>query len=149
MQAEPGGARVLVDGLRLAKEYRAKLRAGLDQITRTMSLPRDIVVATNAYIARSGERRSLVKKAAGWVLLRYWHIESPADYVVPIAASFAKFIASADLTRVRKCRNPDCILFFYDTSKSGTRSWCSLDICGNRMRVAAFRKRRARKEGRG
>lgn len=149
LQAGSRGARALVGGLGLAKEYRATLRSGVTQLTRTGSLPREVVAATNLYIARSGERRSLVKKASGWELLRHWHIESAADYVAPIATSFAKFIARADLTRVRKCRNPACILFFYDTSKSGTRSWCSLDICGNRMRVAAFRERRATKEGRG
>jgi predicted RNA-binding Zn ribbon-like protein len=135
----------VADGLRLAKDYRAALRAGLTQLTKTGSLPRDVVAATNVYLASMGERRSLVKGASGWELLRYWHIESAGDYLVPIATSFAKFIASADLTRVRKCRNPACILFFYDTSKSGTRSWCSLDICGNKMRVAAFRDRRARR----
>ena len=30
------------------------------------------------------------------------------------------------------CANPDCVLWFLDTSRPGTRRWCSMAACGNR-----------------
>ncbi len=141
LQAQTGGARRLKAGLLLARQFRTILRQGLDQLVKTRSLPLDVISAINEHLERAHERGKLVKRAQGVELCPYWHIESAADYVAPIATSFARFIADADVSRVRKCKNPACILFFYDTSKSGTRAWCSLDICGNKMRMAAFRGR--------
>ncbi|MFC4126698.1 CGNR zinc finger domain-containing protein [Nocardia rhizosphaerae] len=38
--------------------------------------------------------------------------------------------------RIRQCAHPDCVLFFYDTSKNGTRRWHSMATCGNRAKAA-------------
>lgn len=38
--------------------------------------------------------------------------------------------------RIKHCAHPHCILWFYDTSKNGTRRWCSMSICGNRAKAA-------------
>jgi predicted RNA-binding Zn ribbon-like protein len=40
--------------------------------------------------------------------------------------------------RIRKCEHEACILHFLDSSKGGRRRWCSMDICGNRMKAAEF-----------
>jgi predicted RNA-binding Zn ribbon-like protein len=53
--------------------------------------------------------------------------------LLPIALSALQLLASADWQRLHKCRNERCVLFFYDTTKSGTRQWCSLG-CMNRHR---------------
>lgn len=37
--------------------------------------------------------------------------------------------------RVRGCANPECVLFFLDVSKPGTRRWCSMAGCGNRLKA--------------
>jgi predicted RNA-binding Zn ribbon-like protein len=37
--------------------------------------------------------------------------------------------------RVRPCAHPDCILWFLDTSRNGTRRWCSMAACGNRAKA--------------
>jgi hypothetical protein len=37
--------------------------------------------------------------------------------------------------RVRKCANPDCPFWFLDTTRSGTRRWCSMNVCGNRLKA--------------
>jgi len=60
---------------------------------------------------------------------------------VPVAHYAANFFATADYSAIRKCENPTCILFFYDTSKNHSRRWCSMELCGNRSKVAAFRER--------
>jgi len=73
----------------------------------------------------------------------YFDPKQPGDLVAPLAHAAAALFATADPTRVRKCRH--CILHFQDTSKKGTRQWCSMNLCGNRTKVAAYaeRKRRA------
>ncbi|WP_121101274.1 CGNR zinc finger domain-containing protein [Litorimonas taeanensis] len=49
--------------------------------------------------------------------------------------------------RIKQCANPSCILTFKDTSKSGRRKWCSMEVCGNRAKVATHYKKRILNEG--
>jgi predicted RNA-binding Zn ribbon-like protein len=66
----------------------------------------------------------------------------PEDLFAPVAHSAAMLFADVDRNRVRKCGQ--CVLHFYDTSKKGTRRWCSMQLCGNRLKVAAYAARRRR-----
>lgn len=66
-----------------------------------------------------------------------------------IARSGAELIAEGPKARVRLCANPTCSLFFYDDSRTRRRRWCTMTLCGNRNKVAAFAKRkRATRHGR-
>jgi predicted RNA-binding Zn ribbon-like protein len=38
--------------------------------------------------------------------------------------------------RIKQCAHPQCVLWFYDTSKNGTRRWHSMATCGNRSKAA-------------
>lgn len=44
-------------------------------------------------------------------------------------------------SRFRVCSADDCYLIFYDTSRPGSRRWCSMQRCGNRRKM---RERRTR-----
>jgi len=37
--------------------------------------------------------------------------------------------------RIRRCQHPACVLWFYDTTRNGTRRWCSMATCGNRAKA--------------
>jgi predicted RNA-binding Zn ribbon-like protein len=50
-----------------------------------------------------------------------------------IAYSAFNLITGDELERLHQCQNDRCILYFYDTTKSATRHWCSLG-CMNRAR---------------
>ncbi|WP_199616986.1 CGNR zinc finger domain-containing protein [Paenibacillus alkalitolerans] len=50
--------------------------------------------------------------------------------------------------RIRKCEHEACIIHFVDSSKSGKRRWCSMDLCGNRQKAAEFYARRKERLGR-
>jgi predicted RNA-binding Zn ribbon-like protein len=63
----------------------------------------------------------------------------PEDLFAPLAHSAATLFADVDRNRVRKCAQ--CVLHFHDTSKKGTRRWCSMQLCGNRLKVAAYAAR--------
>jgi predicted RNA-binding Zn ribbon-like protein len=59
-----------------------------------------------------------------------------------IAHQIAAFLAGANLNYVHRCANTtSCVLYFYDTTKNHRRQWCSVATCGNRHKVAQFRKR--------
>ncbi|RWZ64289.1 zf-CGNR multi-domain protein [Labedella populi] len=45
--------------------------------------------------------------------------------------------------RIRECDGEDCSLVYLDTSRGGTRRWCSMSRCGNRHKVRTHRERRA------
>jgi predicted RNA-binding Zn ribbon-like protein len=44
--------------------------------------------------------------------------------------------------RIRACSGDGCSLLFLDSSRSGDRRWCSMAACGNRAKVAEFRRRK-------
>ncbi|MEL4320521.1 CGNR zinc finger domain-containing protein [Leifsonia sp. YIM 134122] len=53
-------------------------------------------------------------------------------------------VFSADAVgRVRECAAEDCALVYVDTSRAGTRRWCSMQRCGNRAKVRKFRAAQA------
>ena len=59
-----------------------------------------------------------------------------------LAYAAAELLAEGDFSLVRKCESAECSLMFYDRTKSHKRRWCSMALCGNRHKVAEFRKRR-------
>jgi predicted RNA-binding Zn ribbon-like protein len=62
--------------------------------------------------------------------------------LVIFARQIALFLAEANLKYLRRCANTtSCVLYFYDTTKNHRRRWCSVRACGNRHKVAEFRKR--------
>lgn len=60
----------------------------------------------------------------------------------PVSLSIAELLTSPDLARVRACDAEPCGWFFLDTSKSGTRRWCTMEICGNRSKARSHYARR-------
>jgi predicted RNA-binding Zn ribbon-like protein len=64
--------------------------------------------------------------------------------LVPVASAVAALLTEADFELVRTCESSDCTLWFYDRTKAHHRRWCSMALCGNRAKVAAFRARQSR-----
>jgi predicted RNA-binding Zn ribbon-like protein len=58
-----------------------------------------------------------------------------------VARSGAEIIAEGARARLRICANAPCGLFFYDESRTRRRRWCSMAVCGNRSKVAAFARK--------
>jgi predicted RNA-binding Zn ribbon-like protein len=44
--------------------------------------------------------------------------------------------------RLKSCPGPHCGWLFYDGSRNASSRWCSMSICGNRTKTAAYRRRR-------
>ena len=60
----------------------------------------------------------------------------------PVAEAMVDLLTGERLDLVRQCEGEDCTLLFHDLTKSHRRRWCSMAVCGNRMKVAAFRSRK-------
>jgi len=64
--------------------------------------------------------------------------------VWPVARDAAVFLTSTDLSRLRACANPRCHWVFYDGTRSGTRRWCTMAVCGNQAKLRRYRQRLGR-----
>ncbi|QXJ21565.1 CGNR zinc finger domain-containing protein [Actinomadura graeca] len=62
--------------------------------------------------------------------------DSPAWLPSWLAATDYLRLMTASPDRVKSCAHPACVLHFHDTTKNGTRRWCSMAICGNRAKAA-------------
>jgi predicted RNA-binding Zn ribbon-like protein len=77
----------------------------------------------------------------------FWKIEFVAregglDWLLAaVARSGAEIVVEGARARLRLCANPQCGLFFYDNSRTRRRRWCSMAVCGNRSKVAAFARK--------
>ena len=52
-------------------------------------------------------------------------------------------MADGSWSRLKACRNHGCRWAFYDLSKNRSATWCSMQLCGNRRKLRAYRERRA------
>jgi predicted RNA-binding Zn ribbon-like protein len=50
--------------------------------------------------------------------------------------------AEGTWARLKACRKDTCRWLFYDGSRNRSSNWCSMSICGNRTKTAAYRRRR-------
>jgi predicted RNA-binding Zn ribbon-like protein len=44
--------------------------------------------------------------------------------------------------RLKACTDDDCQWAFYDTTRNHSRTWCSMDVCGNRQKTRRYRRRK-------
>ena len=63
------------------------------------------------------------------------------ELLASIARDAILLFGSEAGTRLRQCEGESCALLFIDTSRSGDRRWCSMAGCGNKSKIAEFRRR--------
>lgn len=59
-----------------------------------------------------------------------------------LARDAIDLLAGPDRARLRECASETCGLLFVDTSRPGSRRWCSSERCGGAARAAQYRRRR-------
>lgn len=45
--------------------------------------------------------------------------------------------------RLKACTDESCQWAFYDNTRNRSRTWCSMDVCGNRQKTRRYRSRKA------
>jgi predicted RNA-binding Zn ribbon-like protein len=70
------------------------------------------------------------------------HDGGTRDGVAAMARAAVELLAD-DAAVLRECSRPECTRVFLDRSRGHRRTWCGMEECGNRAKVAAYRRRRA------
>ena len=143
-----GGRR---EGLRTfehARELRATLRDMAGRIVAGRTVPPSAVEAINGLLRHRLGYAQLTRTPGGFE--RRFHMETgeAIHLLAPIAESASDLLAHCDRALIRRCKNRACILYFYDTTKNHARHWCSMSICGNKIKVAEHYRRKRRGKGR-
>jgi predicted RNA-binding Zn ribbon-like protein len=73
--------------------------------------------------------------------------EGELDHLLwPILRSAAQLLTSDELERVCACARDGCDWLFVDTSKNHSRRWCSMAMCGSRVKSRRYYRRRKEEE---
>ena len=141
-QSEPQTAQMLL-------QKAVRLRSALRQIFRAMVRKEPVGAAwvqrINEVLQITEGHDEVIADGDGW-RIEFVARENGLEWLLAaIARSGAELLAGGADSPIRSCANPACGLFFYDTSRTHKRRWCSMSLCGNRSKVAAFAKRRQSK----
>jgi predicted RNA-binding Zn ribbon-like protein len=55
----------------------------------------------------------------------------------------AQAVMDGSWARLKVCRSSVCRWAFYDSSKNQSGRWCSMSVCGSRLKAHQYRKRRS------
>lgn len=133
LQSLAGGAR------QLRETFRALLERWLADGPQGVQ-PQD-VAPLNTLLARSRVTQQIEATPGGLHLHLLRPIDGPGAVLAELAAACAELLATHQPEQVRHCEGPACTLVFADTKRGPRRRWCSMALCGNRMKVAAHRAR--------
>ncbi|WP_217554239.1 CGNR zinc finger domain-containing protein [Streptomyces sp. GbtcB6] len=65
-----------------------------------------------------------------------WQLDAPAERRMAAEAIMAWSAVQQTMPgRLRPCANPECRLFLVDRSRTNKARWCSMAVCGNRMKA--------------
>jgi predicted RNA-binding Zn ribbon-like protein len=140
LRQQKAGVRVWKDALAL----RTLMRRMVEAIVADRPIPRASIDAINEFIGKPSGIVKVVKTQRKFERRFEVELNQPRQLLVPLAESAADLLCRGDFSRLKRCDNSSCAAFFYDTSKNRMRRWCSGTECGNRMRVAAFYRRRSK-----
>ncbi len=98
---------------------------------------------------REGFRRPLLRSGPEYELAWEDDPESLDRMLGPIVRSAVALLTSKELDRVRVCGADSCDWLFLDESRSRSRQWCNMAVCGNRAKARRFyqRKRALKRRG--
>lgn len=136
-------ARISTDTLARLKRLRANVRVALEGRVlpsrhQTESWNRILAASTLVWRLEEGE----VSGAGPALAMRLSPVNQNWNAVMAgVVASLCELAVSGDLNKVKRCGNPHCSFLFFDDSANRTRRWCDPAICGNLVRVRAFRNR--------
>jgi predicted RNA-binding Zn ribbon-like protein len=126
--------------LRELLKFRERLRAVVVRQEAGLSAGDAFIAELNLHLKQHPGVIALQRKGETLGLETAFELERPNDVWAPLTISVAELLSETSPVRLRKCEA--CIAHFLDTSKKGSRRWCSMNICGNKIKVAAYQKRK-------
>ena len=122
-------------------ELRAGLRTMAERIVARKPVSDITVTAINRILASRLSHRQLLREGHAFRTKLVPQSEDPIHLLVPVAESAAELLEHGRPKLIRRCENPACVLYFYDTTKNRSRRWCSMEVCGSRFKSAAYYRR--------
>ncbi|MGH9621542.1 MAG: CGNR zinc finger domain-containing protein [Bryobacteraceae bacterium] len=122
------------------RAFRERLRAVVLRQEVGSSVGDAFVSEVNSLLKHHPEAVALQRKGEKLSREAVFEPQEPDDVWAPIAIAVADLLSAVPPTRLRKCEG--CVVQFLDTSKKGSRRWCSMNICGNKIKVAAYQQRK-------
>jgi predicted RNA-binding Zn ribbon-like protein len=144
-EADPAGADNL---LHLAERLAEGIRFALRSLVRDGRVHREWIEPINEVLRVTEGHDELERSGDGWRLAFLAKNEGLDWLLAAIARSAAELIAAGPKSGIRQCGNPSCELLFCDDSRTHRRRWCSMALCGNRNKVAAFARRHGTEKAR-
>ena len=139
-QSDPPAAEAL---LLKARRLGSALRKVFTAMLRKQKIAGEWIEPLNEILRITEGHDELVGEDGVWKI-EFIARESGLDWLLAaVARSGAEIVAEGVRARLRHCANPNCGLFFYDNSRTRRRRWCSMAVCGNRSKVAAFARKHA------
>ena len=120
------------------KKLRDALKSTAASLAASKAVPKAAIEQINSLLAEKKGHFEIVRGSDGYKSRLNIGYDDLRDLMLPVAESAMRLLCDGDLSLVKKCGNPACVLHFYDTSKRHGRKWCSMSACGNRAKAAAF-----------
>jgi len=127
--------------LERAKTFRATLRTIAEQVAAGGAVPGSAINTMNQFLAQRPGFPELLRTKKGITLRFHSLATQQVELLAPLLEAACDLLSSERLFLIKKCANAACILYFLDTTKNHTRNWCSMQTCGNRIKVAAHYRR--------
>lgn len=132
------------EALRSARALRGAIRETASRLVDGEEVGDDALRIVNDALAWRPAYAQLERVPGGFATRTRTTAEGARPLLAPVAESAAWLLSEGDLALLKRCENPQCILYFYDTTKNRSRRWCSMDGCGARHKAAAYYRRRGR-----
>jgi predicted RNA-binding Zn ribbon-like protein len=120
--------------------FRERLRKAVVRIESGSSPTKAFLAEVNSLLLQYPRHTSLRKRNGKVIRETTFEPRKPTDLWAPIVDATADLLAETAAARIRKCES--CVVHFFDTSKKGSRRWCSMNICGNKLKVATYQRRK-------
>jgi predicted RNA-binding Zn ribbon-like protein len=121
-----------------------ELREAIDRSVRAAMAGKAARRPDLVIINEVAAREALVPQLVGPDLRMTWMGKArPGRALSTVARDAIELLSGPDIRRVRECAAPDCSLLFIDESHAQRRRWCSMARCGNRAKLATYRRRRS------
>ncbi|MGB6688975.1 MAG: CGNR zinc finger domain-containing protein [Terracidiphilus sp.] len=120
--------------------FRERLREAVLRVEGGSAPSDEFIQEVNRGLIEHPPAKVLRKREGRIVRELVFDLERPTDLWTLIFDGAANLLSEPDIYRIRQCEA--CVVHFFDTSKKGARRWCSMNICGNRLKVAAYQRRK-------
>jgi len=124
-----------------ARAFRGTLREMVERIADGRPVTERAVEAINQLLQHRLGHPQLVRRKDKFSRDFVMKSGDGQQFLSLLAEAASDLLCTCDFSLIKKCQNPACVLFFYDTTKNHARHWCSMSLCGNRSKVAAHYRR--------